>query len=106
MAGWSEVRVWLKHHMNDFPKLNRVTGRQRRIVTCDDLLVEAVHVVCLEGWPKGGHLVQDASKGPNVTLEVVWPVFPNLRTGIVWRASLGMKKTFLVINDFGDVKIC
>ena len=105
MAGWSQTRVGLEHHMNDFSEFNRVTGGKRRIVAGDDLLVEPVHVVSLEGWSESGHLVQDAAEGPYVTLEVIWSVLPHLRTGIVWCTSLSLEETIFGINDFRDVKI-
>ena len=62
-----------------------------------------IHVICLEGWLQGTHLIEDASQAPDITLVVVRLILPYLRACIVWCSSLSLKKT--AFCNFADVEI-
>ena len=74
-----------------------------RIFAFDYLFVKALHIICSEGRHKCTHLVQDATKRPDVALRIVGHITPNLRACIVGCASLSVAEAFL--DNFRNVKI-
>lgn len=49
---------------------------------------ELIHVLGLEGWPQCKHLVDYAAERPDVRLEIVGLVSPDLRRGVVRSSRL------------------
>ena len=75
----------------------------RWILTLQDSLEEAIHVVCPKGRDQGAHLVGHAAQRPDVRLEIVWLILPHLRTGIVRGTSLRVEQALL--GNFGHIQI-
>ena len=53
---------------------------------------ESIHVVRGEGWIQRAHFIRHATQGPNVRFKVIGLVLPDLGTGVVGRASLGVQQ--------------
>lgn len=64
-----------------------------------DSLVELAHVFTVKRGLQCEHLVNDAAERPNIALEVVGLVFPDLRRSIVGSSCLGIIKAFIT-GDF------
>lgn len=77
--------------------------RDSGTVAFDHLLVEAFHVVGMEGWLQSCHLIEDTPQRPDIGLVVVGLVLPDLRRGVVGRAGLGVEEPFF--GDLGDVHV-
>jgi hypothetical protein len=73
-------------------------------MTLKDLLVEALHILCGEGRLECNHLVENAPERPNVRLDIVRLVAPDLGARIVGSASLGVVQSALVGN-FRDIHV-
>ena len=74
-----------------------------RVLALDHFLVEALHVICTEGWDQRTHLVQDATQRPNITLGIVRHVAPYLRARVIRRACLRVTEPFL--DYFRNVEV-
>lgn len=66
-------------------------------------LVQALHVFGCERWVESHQLVQDRAEGPDVTLQIVWFVLPNLRTCVVGSSSLCLEDACL--RHLGNVQV-
>jgi hypothetical protein len=106
------VRGHLQKVLHHSRKVLRVAAGDLRVDTCEwggglptfeDLLVETFHVFGAEGGLESDHLVEDATQGPDVGLGVVRLVAPNLGTGVVRGAGLGVAEALL--NDLADVEV-
>ena len=69
-----------------------------------NLLVKALHVLCLEGRFERDHFIDDTAQTPDVTLNVVWLVFPDFWRSVIRRASLSVVESLLVCN-LADVHV-
>ena len=63
-----------------------------------------MHIICIERWLQSDHLVYDAAQRPYIALEVVGLILPDLGTGVIRCARLGIVKTVLV-GKLGNVHI-
>ena len=86
------------------PQVVRVALGNPREVAFEHFLVKALHVFSRERRLKGYHLVEHASKRPDVALHVIGFITPHLRASIVGRSSLCVIKTPLV-SYFGHVHV-
>ena len=68
-----------------------------------DPFKEAIHVICTERRHKSAHLVRDTAQRPDVRLQVVGLVLPDLGTGVVGSSRLRVQQSLL--GDFGYVEI-
>jgi hypothetical protein len=86
------AEVWsdLQHHFEDDGDLLRIFWRDVGVEAARDLLEESLHVVGPEGRFEGNGLVDDAAQGPDIRFFVVGLVLPDLGTGVVGRARLGL----------------
>lgn len=64
----------------------------------EDLFIETLHVICRKGRLKCNDLIEDTAERPDVTLDVVRFVPPNLGACIVRGASLCVVQATLVGN--------
>ena len=62
----------------------------------EDLFIEALHVICREGRLKCNDLIEDTTEGPDVTLDVIGLVPPNLWACVVRGTSLCVVQATLV----------
>lgn len=94
---------------NDFLELRRVPFGYFFILAALDLLEEGVHVLAFEGRPECAHLIENATKRPNITLETVRLVVPDLGTGVVRSPGLGVGQVLaeqdrdVHVSDFWNV---
>lgn len=69
-----------------------------------NLFVQPLHILRLEWWFERHHLIYDAAQAPNITLDIIWLIFPNLGRCIVGCSCLRIIKTFR-IRDFRYVHV-
>ena len=77
----------------------------RRIGASDDLQDEVLHAPGLEGVLEGGHLVQDASHGPQVGLVVVRLILADLRAQVVRRPDTSFRKLGCPVKNPSDAEV-
>ena len=76
---------------------------QRGDLSLHNLEPELLHAPRLEGHGEGAHLEQDASECPDVRVEGVRPVPPNLRGHVVRGANLGVGH--VVLHQLRDAEV-
>jgi len=74
-----------------------------RVNALKNLFVQACHVVGPERRPKRYSFIKNAPQRPDITLLIVRLVSPHFWTGIVWRTSLSIKKSFL--GNFRNIHV-
>lgn len=85
----SFLGVDIEHHFDDLPEFGGVGGRNSGDLALSDLFEEAFHALGLEGRFESDHLVEHTAERPDITLDVVGLVLPDLGTGVVRSAGLG-----------------
>lgn len=83
----------LKKSLDQLSHVHRVMARNWRVTALQHSLEETVHVVGTEGWDQRAHLIQDATQRPDVRLQVIRLVFPDLWRSVVWCPRLGVEKS-------------
>ena len=79
---------------------------ERWVLRRDNFLVESTHILGLERRSKRGQLVKNAAKRPNIALEVVGSVLPDLRACVVRRACLSVQESaFVRAHDLGHIEV-
>ena len=58
-------------------------GWNSLVISSGHFFVEAFHILGVEGRLEGGHLIEDATHGPDVRLLIVGLVLPDLGAGRV-----------------------
>ena len=102
----------LQTALDHLPQLVREVSWQRLVQALGHLLSKSGHVGSPERRQQSGHLVQNATDGPNVALEVVRLVLPDLGTSVVRSASLSGQQTVLglfrnvQVTDFHATILC
>lgn len=66
-----------------------------------NILVQIFHVNTLEGRTESHHFIQHASQGPNIRLEIIRHILPNLGARIIGSSSLSHAQ----ITDFRDIHV-
>ena len=79
-------------------KIVRIARREPVIYTFVDLFPETLHVSWLERGTLSCHFIYYASKGPDVTLWIVWFIVADLWAGVVRGACLGVGHSILGHN--------
>jgi len=64
------------------------------VYTFENLLVQACHIIGTKRRSESNGFKEDAPKGPNVRLRIIWLITPYLRTSVVRRPGLGVEKPF------------
>ena len=65
-----------------------------------NFLIESLHIFSLKGWLKSYHLIDNTPQTPDITFDIIWLIFPNLRRGIIRRPCLSIVESFWV----GDLR--
>ena len=78
----------LEHLLDQHAHVHRVMARNGRVLALEHALEQAIHVIRLEGRLQMAHLVGHAAERPDVRLEIVRLILPNLWASVVRRASL------------------
>ena len=78
----------LEHLLDQHAHVHRVVAGNGRILALEHTLEQAIHVIRLEGRLQMAHLVGHAAERPDVRLEIVRLILPNLWASVVRRASL------------------
>lgn len=66
-----------------------------RIDTFHDSLIEAFHVFGSERRIQSNQFIQHTTQGPNVRLQIIWFILPDLWTGVIRSSSLSFQNTGL-----------
>lgn len=74
----SILRRYLKQSFNELAHVHRVVTWDRRVLTFEHSFEETVHIVCAEGRHQLAHFIDNAAKRPNVRLQVIRLIFPDL----------------------------
>ncbi len=82
--------IWVdfEHAFDKLVQLSRVLLRYSFVCPITDYSEKFVHVFGLERQVETTHLVADATDRPDIGLESIWLVFPNLRGCVVRGPSL------------------
>jgi hypothetical protein len=78
------------------PKVMRVSLWYSCQVTFEYFLIQPLHILGCERRLESNHFIEDAAERPDIALDVVGLVSPDLRTGIIGRASLSIVQALLV----------
>ena len=103
-ARWSSGSCHIQHCLYHIVQVFAVVFRQLLILAFQDTLEQALHVICLKRWLERDHFINNAPKGPDIALEIVWLVAPHLRTGVVGSARLRVVQSTL-IGQLGYVHV-
>lgn len=66
----------------------RIAHGNLRVSSFKDLLIESVHVVCLEGRFQSAHFIENTTQRPDIAFRVVRLVFPYFGRGVIGRTCL------------------
>jgi hypothetical protein len=75
---WSVLGRYLKQRFYELAHVHRVVTWNRRVLAFEHSFEETVHIVCAEGWHQLAHFIDNTAKRPNVRLQVIRLIFPNL----------------------------
>ena len=95
--------IYLEHSLQNSAEVVAVVRGYFRIDTFEYSIIETFHIFGGKWWIKSNELVEDASKGPNVRLVVIWLILPNLWTSIIRCTGLRLKNSSFCY--FGYIKI-
>lgn len=84
-------------------QLIRINFRYSRELPLEHPLVQPVHILRPKWRNQSAYLINYAPKRPDVTLGVIWQVFPDFRTCIVGRSCLSIEHS--LFSHFRNVKI-
>ena len=99
----ARLSIHLEHCFDKLAHVHAVVRRDRRIHTFKHLFEEAIHIVCSERRNKCAHLVDHATEGPNVGLQIVGLIFPHFGACIVRGSCLRVEEA--LFGYFGNVEV-
>ena len=73
----------LEHLLDQHAHVHRVVAGNGRVLALEHALEQAIHVIRLEGRLQMAHLVGHAAERPDVRLEIVRLILPNLWASVV-----------------------
>lgn len=100
---WSIGRIDLQHALNGSSQLFGIIISDLGVYSLNDFLVKPIHVLSSEGRLECGHLIDHASKTPDIRLVIIRLVFPNLRTSIVRSSSLSIEES--ILGDLRNIHV-